>query len=91
MRTASRRLWQQASPGKKHRTKPERLAPLWGTYRSAVLLAANLGGDADTTAAITGQLAGAIYGLSAIPQEWLEKLAWRVEIESLAEKIATLP
>lgn len=60
-------------------------AALWcvgrtGTFRDAVLLAANLGEDADTTAAITGQLAGAIYGASGIPEEWLEKLAWRDEI-----------
>jgi ADP-ribosyl-[dinitrogen reductase] hydrolase len=60
-------------------------AALWcvgrtGTFRDAVLLAANLGEDADTTAAITGQLAGAIYGASAIPEEWLEKLAWREDI-----------
>lgn len=60
-------------------------AALWcvgrtGTFRDAVLLAANLGEDADTTAAITGQLAGAIYGASAIPEEWMEKLAWREDI-----------
>jgi ADP-ribosyl-[dinitrogen reductase] hydrolase len=60
-------------------------AALWcvgrtGTFRDAVLLAANLGEDADTTAAITGQLAGAIYGASAIPEDWLEKLAWREDI-----------
>lgn len=57
-------------------------AALWcvartGSFEDAVLLAANLGDDADTTAAITGQLAGALYGMSAIPEGWLEKLAWR--------------
>jgi ADP-ribosyl-[dinitrogen reductase] hydrolase len=36
-------------------------------YESAVFLAVNLGDDADTTAAITGQIAGAMYGYSAIP------------------------
>lgn len=51
-------------------------------FRDAVLLAANLGDDADTTAAITGQLAGAIYGASAIPSGWLAKLAWRDRIVS---------
>lgn len=45
-----------------------------GSFAEAVLLAANLGGDADTTAAIAGQLAGALYGYRAIPQEWLGKL-----------------
>lgn len=55
--------------------------------RSAVLLAANLGDDADTTAAIAGQLAGAIYGLSGIPPEWIAVLAWRERIEAAAETL----
>ncbi|MFN9634586.1 MAG: ADP-ribosylglycohydrolase family protein, partial [Erythrobacteraceae bacterium] len=61
----------------------------------AVLLAANLGDDADTTSAITGQLAGALYGASSIRKSWLEKLSWRHRIEDLARKLAfstkTLP
>lgn len=57
------------------------------SFRSAVLLAANLGDDADTTAAITGQLAGAVYGAGAIPQPWLDKLAWREDIEALAREL----
>ena len=57
------------------------------SFRSAVLLAANLGEDADTTAAITGQLAGAAYGLSGIPLEWLEPLAWRQRIEATADDL----
>jgi ADP-ribosyl-[dinitrogen reductase] hydrolase len=57
------------------------------SFEDAVLLAANLGGDADTTAAITGQLAGALYGLSGIPEEWLERLAWRERIEGLSEEL----
>jgi ADP-ribosyl-[dinitrogen reductase] hydrolase len=56
-------------------------------YRSAVLLAANLGDDADTTAAITGQLAGALYGASGIPAEWLERLAWGERIEGTAKAL----
>jgi ADP-ribosyl-[dinitrogen reductase] hydrolase len=40
-----------------------------------VLAAVNLGDDADTTAAICGQLAGAFYGVKAIPSRWLTKLA----------------
>ena len=35
---------------------------------------ANLSDDADTTAAVTGQLAGAFYGVEMIPAEWLEVL-----------------
>lgn len=67
-------------------------AALWAvsrtsSFRSAVLLAANLGNDADTTAAIAGQLAGASYGLAGIPEEWLSKLAWRGEIERRAAEL----
>lgn len=57
-------------------------------FDDAVLLAANLGDDADTTAAIAGQLAGAIYGALSIRQSWQERLAWRDEIEALARKLA---
>ena len=55
--------------------------------RSAVLLAANLGDDADTTAAIAGQLAGAIYGAAGIPPKWLEVLAWRERLEGAATSL----
>jgi ADP-ribosyl-[dinitrogen reductase] hydrolase len=64
-------------------------AALWcvgrtGSFAEAVLLAANLGGDADTVAAITGQLAGALYGHSAIPEPWLNQLALREKIGGMA-------
>jgi ADP-ribosyl-[dinitrogen reductase] hydrolase len=67
-------------------------AALWSVartsdFRSAILLAANLGGDADTTAAIAGQLAGALYGASGIPKEWLAKLAWKPRIEGMARAL----
>ena len=57
------------------------------TFRDAILLAANLGNDADTTAAICAQVAGAHYGVGSIPQEWLEKLALRDEITDLADRL----
>ncbi|PZQ94526.1 MAG: ADP-ribosyl-[dinitrogen reductase] hydrolase [Cereibacter sphaeroides] len=60
-------------------------------FRSAVLLAANLGDDADTTAAITGQLAGALYGAAAIPPEWRQKLAWHDEIVEKATALLEVP
>ncbi|MGH6652355.1 MAG: ADP-ribosylglycohydrolase family protein [Sphingopyxis sp.] len=41
-----------------------------------------------TTAAIAGQLVGALYGASSIRQSWLDKLAWRDEIEALARNLA---
>lgn len=56
-------------------------------FREAVLLAANLADDADTVAAITGQLAGAIWGASAIPEAWLTKLAWSERITKLADDL----
>jgi ADP-ribosyl-[dinitrogen reductase] hydrolase len=67
-------------------------AALWcvgrtADFRSALLLAANLADDADTTAAITGQLAGALYGRSGIPQGWLDKLAWRERLQAAGEAL----
>lgn len=58
-----------------------------GTYRDIVLRAANLGDDADTTAAIAGQFAGALHGKAGIPLEWLEKLAWADRIAALADRL----
>ena len=68
-------------------------AALWCFWKSdsfeqAVLTAANLGEDADTTAAICGQLAGAFYGERSIPRPWLEKLCMRKEITALADGLA---
>ena len=55
-------------------------AALWAFHRSSsfeegCLLAVNLGDDADTTAAIYGQLAGAYYGIDGIPREWRDVIA----------------
>ena len=55
------------------------------TFKDSVLRAANLGDDADTTAAVCGQVAGAYYGESGIPSAWLEKLTLRQEIRDLAD------
>jgi len=65
----------------------------WSTdsYSEAVLAAANLGDDADTTAAICGQIAGAFYGQTGIPAGWLEKVYLRDYITELAEKLAGQP
>lgn len=70
-------------------------AALWcfhetSDFEGAVLAAANLGDDADTTAAICGQLAGAHYGAAAIPSRWLDRLAFKDEIAALAEQIYRL-
>ncbi len=57
------------------------------TFEAAVLEAANLGDDADTTAAIAGQLAGAHYGIEGIPKKWLERLHMRSDIEATADAL----
>ncbi|WP_246814052.1 ADP-ribosylglycohydrolase family protein [Ferrimonas balearica] len=54
------------------------------SFAEGALLAANLGEDADTIAALYGQLAGAYYGASALPEVWLDKLYWRECISKLA-------
>lgn len=53
------------------------LYALWdsGDFDEAIIKAANMGGDADTIAAICGGLAGALYGYAAIPQEWIAALS----------------
>jgi ADP-ribosyl-[dinitrogen reductase] hydrolase len=68
-------------------------ASLWcllntSCYMEAVLRAANLGEDSDTTAAITGGLAGLLYGWETIPEEWLAALARRNDIEILSERLS---
>jgi ADP-ribosyl-[dinitrogen reductase] hydrolase len=71
-------------------------AALWcfwrtDSFQSAILRAANLGDDADTTAAVCGQIAGAFYGVEAIPGNWLERLVMRAEITRLADLLARKP
>lgn len=57
------------------------------SFEEAVLIAANLGDDADTTAAVCGQVAGAYYGVSGIPSLWLEKVVMRAEITEYADRL----
>ena len=70
-------------------------AALWAVdgadgYRDAILRATNLGDDADTTAAIAGQLAGARWGASGIPEEWRATVVQRELIESFADRLLDL-
>jgi len=67
-------------------------AALWcvgrtSAFEDAVLMAANLGEDADTTAAVTGQLAGALYGYRAIPVHLTSRLAWGEYIRQAAASV----
>jgi len=57
------------------------------TFASAVLMAANLRDDADTTAAIAGQLAGTLYGHKAIPIRWRDRIAKSSDLHSIAERL----
>lgn len=59
------------------------------TFEDAVIQAVNLGDDADTVGAVTGQLAGAVYGVNGIPERWLEVLAWRDRLRDMAERLIT--
>ena len=64
-------------------------AALWAfgnsrSFAEGCLKAVNLGEDADTTAAVYGQIAGAFYGRAGIPQRWLDKLARGPLIEKIA-------
>lgn len=58
------------------------------SYNDAVLKAVNLGEDTDTTGAVTGGLAGLLYGLESIPENWLQQIARYDDIENLAERLA---
>lgn len=71
---------------------PSLEAALWCFYhtdnfKDAILRATNLGKDADTTAAICGQIAGAFYGESGIPESWRKQLAMHDEICVLANRL----
>ena len=54
------------------------------SYEEAVVKAVNLGDDTDTVGAITGSIAGTIYGLEAIPDRWLSKVRKLDELKSIA-------
>jgi ADP-ribosyl-[dinitrogen reductase] hydrolase len=58
------------------------------SFEECVLMAANIGNDADTTAAIAGQIAGAFYGIENIPSHWVDKLAMKDEILEIASKLS---
>jgi hypothetical protein len=57
------------------------------SFEDAVLRAVNLGGDTDTTGAVTGALAAIYYGYEAIPQKWVDRLARKDDIHDLAARL----
>lgn len=56
-----------------------------GNYEEAVRKSINMGYDTDTIGAVTGSLAGILYGYDNIPDRWLSKLRKREELEKLAD------
>ena len=62
----------------------------FGSFDEAVLAIANMGGDADTNAAIYGQLGGAYFGVEAIPASWRSTLYQGEEIDELARALVNL-
>src|SRR5690606_13836870 len=67
-------------------------AALWAFHHSedfedGCLLAVNLGDDADTTAAVYGQIAGAWYGAAKIGEAWCQRLAMGDRIRRLGEQL----
>ncbi|MDR3436171.1 ADP-ribosyl-[dinitrogen reductase] hydrolase [Telmatospirillum sp.] len=62
------------------------------SYRSCLIEVVNQGGDADTTGAIAGMLAGATYGVQAIPSGWLQKLdpVIKAEIEKQVPRLLSI-
>jgi ADP-ribosylglycohydrolase len=70
-------------------------AALWalhwtGSFREGALRVVNLGDDADTTGAVYGQLAGALYGEEGIPATWREKLALQYMIRRFADRLCKM-
>ena len=65
-------------------------AALWAfhsttSFEDALIEAVNLGGDADSIGAVCGQIAGAYYGYSAIPERWLAAVKDREKLDKLID------
>lgn len=59
-------------------------------FEDAIVHAVNKGGDADTVGAVTGMIAGRLYGYNNIPKRWLEKLHKHDELLAMADKLYKL-
>ncbi|WP_276258229.1 ADP-ribosylglycohydrolase family protein [Haloglomus litoreum] len=57
---------------------------------TAIVRAVNMGDDADTVGAVTGAVAGARFGASALPERWLEAIDEADELRSLAGELLAL-
>ena len=68
-------------------------AAIWVTlksenYKEAVIGAINLGGDTDTIGALTGALAGIVYGYDFIPEEWKDNIAKKEYLMDIIEELS---
>ena len=66
-------------------------AALWAfnstqTFADGLIAAVNLGGDSDTIGAVYGQIAGAYYGIGAIPRRWIEAVKDWQKVDTLIEQ-----
>jgi ADP-ribosyl-[dinitrogen reductase] hydrolase len=67
-------------------------AALWAvsesrTFEEAVLMAVNLGDDADTVGAVARQVAGSVWGMNAIPERWRRQVAWSDRLLETADAL----
>ncbi|MGW1226679.1 ADP-ribosylglycohydrolase family protein [Streptomyces sp. NPDC001478] len=60
-----------------------------GSYEEALASAVDVGGDTDTVAAVTGALAGAVYGIAAIPTRWTDPL--HVPLPGYGDRVLRTP
>ena len=70
-------------------------AAVWSVLRTAsfedaLVLVVNMGDDADTVAAVTGALAGAVYGESGIPARWLNCLRVYDRVVAVADRLVDI-
>jgi ADP-ribosylglycohydrolase len=85
--------WRRTSPTGGGRAVDALGLVLWsleraGTWREAVLGAVALGEDAPTSGALVGALAGALFGVTAIPPHWRTGVAQADRLASTAERLA---
>lgn len=59
----------------------------YDSYSDIVLKAVNLGGDTDTTGCVAGGLAGLYYGVSLIPENWINEIVRKEDVEKLCERL----
>ena len=57
------------------------------SFEEGLLAVVNAGGDADTNAAVTCAILGAKFGYQSIPQEYIDGLLYREQLETTVQKL----